>query len=170
MSQQLPGIPWIHIGECPFCVNGLCRIRCCDYQQGPHLFAMCDECEAIWLEPTTDSPKLFPDADQPQCPICSGSLYGPATRWAESQDLKGTRWEEAAIFDIPSADPPTEDFLTAEDYVGELDVPMTPEPSGEAVSNEASEAIVRPSSTVDAHPTGVEPDMAYGDDEPRPGC
>ena len=47
MKQDQFQVPWIHIGECPVCVDGLCRIRCCEGDNGiAHLFAMCDECEA----------------------------------------------------------------------------------------------------------------------------
>ena len=169
MSQQLPSLPWIHIGECPFCVNGLCRVRYCDHQQGPHLYAMCDECEAMWLEPTTDSPKQFPDAEHPKCPICAGPLYGDSSRWAEPQDLKDSPWQDAAIYDLPSADPTPEDFLTPDDYAGEWDGPPVSEPTDDQVPKVSEADAEHPRPTVDDLPYS-EPDIAYGDDEPRPGC
>lgn len=130
---------------------------------------MCDECEAIWIQPTTESPKQFPNAELPLCPICDGPLYGPDTRWAEPQDVADTAWHAAAIYDVPSMEPTVEDFLTPEDYVGELDVPAIPE-SGLSVHVDHQDRLpVEPPLTIADMPT-AEPDIAYGDDEPRPGC
>ena len=81
----------------------------------------------MWLEPSTESPKRFPDAEVPQCPICSEPLYGPSSRWAQPQDLTDTVWQDAAIFDVPSTEAAVEDFLTPEDFGGEMDVPFIPE-------------------------------------------
>ncbi|MCA9133637.1 MAG: hypothetical protein KDA45_10800 [Planctomycetales bacterium] len=115
--SDVPFLPWIHIGDCPICVDGLCRVRACeDARLGKHLYAMCDECEALWLQPTTDSPSTFPQAEQPQCPVCSQPLYGPQAHWAHAEELRGTAWEENAIFALPSELPPTS---AEEDSLGE---------------------------------------------------
>ena len=97
--------PWIHIGECPVCVNGLCRVRtCCSLTGKPHLYAMCDECESLWLTPTTDAPRRFPDASDPKCPICQQPLYGEQAHWSNADELPGTEWFANSIFDVPSDD------------------------------------------------------------------
>lgn len=102
--NETPQAPWIHVGECPVCVNGLCRIRtCCEPSGSTHFYAMCDECEATWLQPDTGTPKSFPDAEHPQCPICQAPLYGEQAHWALSEELSGSEWEANAIFDVPSS-------------------------------------------------------------------
>lgn len=107
--NNTPPIPWIHIGECPFCVNGLVRVRSCKSDGNDrHLYALCDECEAMWLTPSTSDEKHFPDAETPQCPICSASLFGDSARWAIPADLKGSDWESQSIFTLPEEDPSTD--------------------------------------------------------------
>ena len=164
-------VPWIHLGECPMCVNGLVRVRCCECPEGSvHCYAICDECEAMWLEPSTSSEARFPKARDPLCPICQAPLFGPQSRWALPDDLGRTEWAEQAIFDLPldsipgSAEvrlidsPQEEEFLTTDDIVDTLDAPPLPEatePSADSLSSESN--------------TGTN-DIAYGQDEPRPGC
>jgi hypothetical protein len=199
MSSSLPESLWIHIGECPCCVNGLCRVRGCQDSSGTHLYAMCDECEALWVEPSTNGPRCFPDIDDPRCPICNLPLYGPQAHWAEAQELLGTAWSEVAIFDLPSADEPSseensdvampyhhgdgsgEQFLTADDIADALDAPAIlppsqPEPSTSRLPDSAA-AVPATTTTepVQQHFTVGEPlpgesDAAYGQDEPKPGC
>lgn len=110
MSEAPPN-PWIHVGECPVCVDGIVRVRVCiDERCGKHFYALCDECEAIWLEPDTSTIKQFPDAENPVCPICSAPIYGEHSRWALPQDIAGTHWEAQAIFDVPESEtlPPSD--------------------------------------------------------------
>ncbi len=158
MSQQ-PTSPWIHIGECPVCADGLCRVRCSVTEDGmKHLYAMCDECEAIWLEPSTSAKHQFPDPEDPLCPLTSIPLYGSSSRWATTEDIQGTDWENEVVVDLPSDVSPTFDdppFVTGEDLAGGLDVPPISESNGNksrTLSIESRE------------------DLAYGKDEPRPGC
>lgn len=100
MKEQ-PANPWIHIGECPFCVDGLCRVRACHGgESGAHLYALCDECGSAWTEPTTDSPKTFPDLDDPRCPACKQPLYGDHAHWALAEDVNGSGWSESVIFEV----------------------------------------------------------------------
>lgn len=102
--KELPTNPWIHIGECPFCVNGLCRVRTCtDEKSGRHFYAVCDECEAIWIEPDTSTRKRFADAENPSCPVCGLPLYGAQSHWSLPDEIRGTPWDEQAIFSITSA-------------------------------------------------------------------
>ena len=155
MTQaEEPSAPWIHIGECPLCVNGLCRLRYCEDDHGAaHLFAMCDECEALWIEPNTDSEKSFPAAVHPACPICGQDLYGLQAHWSLPQELTGTVWQDNAIFEVPSD-------------VG-LPIVDGDEPLGELASPSAFDPTSR--EEVDSPGLGTE-DMSYGQDDPKPGC
>lgn len=155
---QPPFAPWIHIGECPICTDGLCRVRCSVTSgQKKHLYAMCDECEAIWVQPTTTAPHQFPDAEDPTCPLTGIPLYGSGSRWATTEDIKGTDWENEVIVDLPCEIGQSTDDLplvTREDSAGGLDVPPISQPVGKQVLS--AESLLE--------------DLAYGKDEPRPGC
>ena len=140
--EQVPANPWIHIGECPFCVEGLCRVRACTDASGCHLYALCDECGAAWKEPTTDSPKVFPDLDDPRCPICAQAMYGDHASWARAEDLENTPWSSEAIFDVmPSCESASRSPEAADDVVD--------------ISENFPESV---------------DDISYGQDEPKPGC
>jgi len=79
---------------------------------------MCDECEALWLEPSTDTPRMFADATVPRCPICSQPLYGEQSHWSRAEELLGTPWATNAIFDVPGVEElPTD---TPADYQDDL--------------------------------------------------
>lgn len=116
---------------------------------------MCDECEAIWLEPTTSAPHHFPDAEDPLCPLTGVPLYGSSSRWATTDDLRGSAWENEVIVDLPmdiSTASDADSLVTGDDIAGGLDVP----PIDPTDDNLAQEALPE--------------DLAYGKDEPRPGC
>ncbi len=161
--SSLPPTPWIHIGECPLCVNGLCRIRSCEDEQGRvHLYAMCDECEAIWTEPNTDTKKVYPKAVDPLCPICARPLFGPQAHWAQPEEVtREPNWSVAAIFELPSSleQPISSDLLVMEDIATDLDAPATPEfdeSEDDAIDFTASDESLA--------------DSSYGQDDPKPGC
>jgi hypothetical protein len=162
--SKKPTVPWIHIGECPVCGNGLCRVRSGINPQGDsQLYALCDECEAIWIKPDLLGPVRFPDSEDPQCPISGQALYGPYSRWATPEDVKGTEWESEVVIDLPvdiTMEPGADQaatgvFVTNEDHASALDVPPL-----------ASPAETSPHQTSELHSE----DWAYGQDEPRPGC
>jgi hypothetical protein len=179
---SIPPSPWIHIGECPVCVNGLVRIRACQSKAGEkHLFAMCDECQATWLEPDTNSKRIFPDAENALCPICSQSLFGPQSHWAWPDDINHSHdWSLAAIFDMPTSELETseeplaqrsslsdvnalpnsddEDLLSVEDIAIDGDAPALPAAA-------ATQLHLEPPKL--SSPLG---DSSYGQDEPKPGC
>jgi hypothetical protein len=114
--NEMPPSPWIHIGECPVCVNGLCRVRTCTVEAGSaHFYAMCDECEALWLTPNTDTPFSFPDSCDPKCPICQQDLYGQQAHWSLADELRGSEWMSNAIFDVPNPDSLAPDSLATLD-------------------------------------------------------
>ena len=135
----MTGLPatWIYLGECPVCVNGLARIRCCTNaasansdchepakQADPNdchhsstsgdtdcsagksagLYAMCDECEAIWLQPDIATEHFYPPADSPRCPLCDDPLFGNHARWANTEDILSTVWEANCIVRLVDGD------------------------------------------------------------------
>lgn len=154
--SDVPSPPWIHIGECPVCVNGLCRIRECEDERGDkHLYAVCDECESIWLEPAIDAKRRYAATQEPTCPICNRAMYGPQSHWARSEDLRSfPEWQNAAIFDMPSnsLDGTVDDLLAVDDKADDLD----------AIHLGFNE-------DTQCHDAG-EVDNSYGQDEPKPGC
>ena len=89
------------IGFCPICGGGLCGIRVCGCSVGDeseneparlHGFIVCDECEAIWLQPDLASLHQYPEAVAPQCPICSEPLWGGQGRWANLDEVASLGW------------------------------------------------------------------------------
>ena len=160
IMSQSSNLPWVHIGECPVCGDGLCRVRCCRAEASrAGLFALCDECEAIWLEPSTSSEHQFIDSQEPRCPLCHKPLYDEHCRWALPEDLLGTPWASESIINLPNlpeqiGTEPT--LVTDEDEAGGLDVPPLTQPLGDRAGNESSQSRAD--------------DWAYGQDEPRPGC
>lgn len=126
--SETPAAPWIHIGECPVCVNGLCRVRTCySSDRTPHFYAMCDECEALWLTPTTNAPHNFPDVSEPRCPVCQQPLYGEQADWAHGEELQGTQWLANCIFDVPNMDTPITEM--GDDPTDDLRYDTDPPPS-----------------------------------------
>ncbi len=166
MMSELPPSPWIHIGECPVCVNGLCRVRACQDASGKrHLYAMCDECEALWLKPDTTSERVYPQSEDPLCPICSQPLYGPQAHWAAPDEVAvEPEWSMAAIFEMPSSldQPQVSDLLVVDDIAADLDAP-------EAHRESQQEQIADDLTNEDA-PGITFADSSYGQDEPKPGC
>ena len=161
--SPIPPSPWIHIGECPVCVDGLCRVRTCVDEQGRrHLYAMCDECEAMWLRPNTDSKRIYPSGEEPSCPVCGRPLFGTQARWAEPEDIAGEPdWSLAAIFEMPNSleQPQANDLLVVDDIAADLDAPEAHRQSRE--HDTASSADL----------SGItSADNSYGQDEPKPGC
>lgn len=176
-----PQLPWIHIGECPVCVNGICRVRTCIDSSGKHFYALCDECEALWLSPDTNADKQFPEAENPSCPICSQPLYGSQANWTRAEDLADTDWAEQSIFEMPTkfvtsdrddvlaSQSPTQDAKSA-------DIPAEPSSVDCASSPPEAPAPIEAPSSIDA-PTAIdapdpidEQDESYGQDDPKPGC
>ncbi len=95
--------PQHSIDYCPICGGGLCGIRIYGVNQEqptdenltPTGLIVCDECEAIWLEPDTSSPHQYPDIDNPVSPISGEPLWGETSRWATLQDVETLGWLEA---------------------------------------------------------------------------
>lgn len=162
-TSEHSAFPFLHIGDCPVCGDGLCRVRFCTGTDGQkHLYALCDECETIWLQPSTHSQRTVPDSENPQCPFSSESLYGPHSRWATTEDIRGTAWEAETIVELPmnlgietEDQSPETPFVTNEDFASPLDMATRTEPESDQDLN-----------SMQPH----RDDLAYGQDEPRPGC
>lgn len=85
------------VGKCPICGDGLCTVRSYfdDHHELSYGLVVCDECEAIWLQPDTGGPHVFPDAESPHSPIGGGSLYDPRhSRWATRDDVDALGWSD----------------------------------------------------------------------------
>jgi len=133
------------------------------------LYAVCDECETIWLEPNTSTSRLVPDSVDAKCPFTGQELFGSSSRWASTEDIRGTKWESEAIVDLPlnlddasdvqvsKADESGSDpsYVTGEDAASALDVPALTPPARDLQLEK---------------PQPLSDDWAYGQDEPRPGC
>ncbi len=61
-------------------------------QVEPHGLVVCDECEAIWLEPDVSTQHQYPDSEDAHCPICTAELWGPQSRWATEFDMALLGW------------------------------------------------------------------------------
>ncbi|QDT06977.1 hypothetical protein K227x_54010 [Rubripirellula lacrimiformis] len=104
------------IDFCPVCGGGLCGIRVCGVADEnsedrfaktgstePHGLIICDECEAIWLEPDIATPHQYPAIEDAQCPICHDPLWGKQSRWANMDDIEMLNWQYAVNPDLDGA-------------------------------------------------------------------
>ncbi len=98
------------IDFCPICGGGLCGIRVCGLQEEPesqdpspvHGLIVCDECEAIWVQPDTTSDHQYPNAVDARCPICNDPLWGKNSRWAVQADVDALSWQDAVNHELDS--------------------------------------------------------------------
>ena len=58
-----------------------------DRTAGPHGLVVCDECEAIWLEPDTTSEHQYPDPENAKCPVCGDHLWNGNNHWANRVEV-----------------------------------------------------------------------------------
>ena len=63
--------------------------------ESPHGLVVCDECDAIWLEPDLTTAHQYPDVKNAKCPVCHDALWGANSRWATRDDLARLGWELA---------------------------------------------------------------------------
>lgn len=95
--------PQHSIDFCPVCGGGLCGIRIYgvnaeqtgEDRPAPHGLVICDECEAIWLEPDTSTPHQYPSVDHPVSPVNGAPLWGETSRWATIEDVDALGWIDA---------------------------------------------------------------------------
>lgn len=92
-AEKSNALPLHSVDVCPVCGCGLCGIRICGFgTDQAHGLIVCDECEALWVEPDTCTPHVFRDAENPCCPICGEALWGEQSRWANRDDLVQLGW------------------------------------------------------------------------------
>lgn len=111
------------IDLCPICGGGLCGIRICGIQprdegapiakeyENAHGLIVCDECEAIWLEPDVTTDHQYPNSEDAGCPICTAYLWGEASRWAGPADITALGWEESVNHDLDINPDPGESMV-----------------------------------------------------------
>lgn len=156
--------PWIHIGECPVCVDGLCRVRTCTTPNGEsHFYALCDECEATWIEPDNSSQKTFPDAEHPQCPICAADLFGPQAHWSQADELRGSKWSEFAIAIEVPPDSERHTLEPGKEYLASTSAAQLAESSTESDTSPSQDVAC------DKDQARAQDEVNLGD-EPKPGC
>ncbi len=86
-----------YVGTCRCCGQGLLGIRiCCEDEIG---LILCEECEAIWLEPTCTGTPLFPQQPDSCCPRCGRSLWQPPSHWASGDEVDRLGWAEYVLGD-----------------------------------------------------------------------
>jgi hypothetical protein len=103
-STSHPVGPFHSIAHCPVCGSGLCGIRICTGDDPTESipgrgFVMCDECEAVWMEPDISGEHLYADPENPVCPICRGGLWRNS-RWADQSDVNELGWDQAVDPDL----------------------------------------------------------------------
>ena len=91
--------PWIHIGNCPVCKDGLARIRACRGDGEGHLYALYDECESYWLSPSLEVEPSSVDPEDPLCPVCKTPMSCGCSDWATESDLVDTVWLDQVMID-----------------------------------------------------------------------
>jgi hypothetical protein len=79
-------------GECPICGTGNRAVfRCGD---GGTFVVMCDECDAVWLDPGSLGPadSVFTQEPQFRIPGTEASLVGPGAGWATAEEVERIGW------------------------------------------------------------------------------
>lgn len=114
--------PLHSIDFCPICGGGLCGIRIIgsppagsaedspvenaaenaavansefDSQTHLHGLVICDECEAIWLEPDVSTVHQYADLENAVSPINGQPIWGGSSRWASMEEIELLGWTEA---------------------------------------------------------------------------
>lgn len=92
-----------NISSCPVCGGGLCGIRAFFDQDAVliHGLVVCDECEAIWLQPDTQGVHVYADPESPLCPLSGMGLYdSKVSRWANASDVAMLGWTDRIAHDL----------------------------------------------------------------------
>ena len=85
--------PLIYVESCPVCGDGMCRIRVCITDQRLTGCVLCDECEAVWTDPSMQqrAPRVL-SMDDPACPSCGVSLWSDQAHWANIGEVCLLGW------------------------------------------------------------------------------
>ena len=83
----------IYVESCPICGDGLCRIRICVLNQRISGMVLCDECDAMWTDPSMKQRVLNTCADSdPSCPSCGLSVWDEKMHWANVGEVCMLGW------------------------------------------------------------------------------
>lgn len=83
------------VGFCPSCGTGPVGIRRCG---GCHqLFALCDECDAIWSSPRLETKPRFLEQPDLPCPNCATPLASKPSHWAGFREIEPAGWQQHVI-------------------------------------------------------------------------
>ena len=85
------------ISECPICDGGLCTVRVFfdDHNRLSHGLVICDECEAIWLQPNIRGVHVYTDSESPVSPVNGQPLFDRRrSRWANEADVAALGWTD----------------------------------------------------------------------------
>lgn len=97
------GTPFLYVESCPICGDGLCRIRVCVQDQKILGCILCDECEAVWTDPSLkDRIAQRPGAEGPECPTCGLSLWSRSSHWANVGEACLLGWFDRVHLSIAS--------------------------------------------------------------------
>lgn len=88
-------MPISYVNEtCPFCQGGVVGVRRC--ADGETLVLMCDECEAVWQDPSDTSlgAVLFPDSASWVVAVGGADrrLAGGGSGWATAEEIRRRGW------------------------------------------------------------------------------
>ena len=85
----------LRIGTCSLCGNGNVGIRVS--ATGTCIVAMCDECDAVWLDKRMTAGPHFPVQPHLPCPTDGSSLRDPPAHWATRAEADAAGWSDAII-------------------------------------------------------------------------
>lgn len=84
-----------YVGFCKRCGTGPLGVRICGPCGRPWI--VCDECDAVWDNPSCDGEPLTLAEPELPCPACQASLMAPTSRWASEEDLDRVGWHEYVV-------------------------------------------------------------------------
>jgi hypothetical protein len=85
--------PIIYVQSCPICGDGLCRVRVCCVEQRVQGFILCDECEAMWTDPSMlDRVHNDTSCGESHCPGTNLSVWDKNTHWANAGEVCLLGW------------------------------------------------------------------------------
>jgi hypothetical protein len=77
--------------ECPVCGTISLSIRVCGGED-EEIIVLCEECDAIWLEPDLSGEPYFPEEHNMLCPSGKGTIASPESYWANEAQIKAKGW------------------------------------------------------------------------------
>ena len=86
------------VGTCSACGTGSVGLRVS--ASGKCVVAMCDECDAVWMEMGLhEEPHFLRQPDLP-CPGDGSSLLYPPARWASLEEASASGWGSAVLEEV----------------------------------------------------------------------